>query len=84
VYSFADAPVITQGPGNIEAVQSQEYVLTCKAKGVPDPKYEFYKVCGHHGFNQSKLIYIAPYVASESEAHYTSRDIINMINSVLF
>jgi len=42
--SFVDAPVITQGPGNIEAIQSQEYVLKCKARGVPDPKYKFFKV----------------------------------------
>lgn len=45
--SFSDAPVITEGPGNIEAIQSQEFTLTCKAKGVPDPKYEFFKVSWH-------------------------------------
>jgi len=50
MYLFADAPVITQGPGNIDAIQSQEYVLRCKARGVPDPKYEFFKVSGHQGF----------------------------------
>ena len=44
---FADAPVIIQGPGNIDAIQSQEYTMTCKAKGVPDPKYKFFKVSEH-------------------------------------
>ena len=46
LFSSADPPVIYEGPGEIEAIQSQEFVLTCKARGVPDPKYEFFKVCG--------------------------------------
>jgi len=48
VHSYADAPVIVEGPGDIQQIQSQEYTMTCKAKGVPDPKYEFFKVseCG--------------------------------------
>jgi len=44
---FTDAPVITEGPGDIEQIQSQEYTMTCKATGVPDPKYEFFKVGEH-------------------------------------
>jgi len=47
---FSDAPVITEGPGNMEQIQSQEYTMTCKAKGVPDPKYEFFKVGEHRCF----------------------------------
>jgi len=46
LFSFADPPVITEGPGDITRIQSQEYTLKCKATGVPDPKYEFFKVSG--------------------------------------
>jgi hypothetical protein len=39
-----DAPTITQSPGPISGIQSQEFSLRCTAEGHPDPKYEFFKV----------------------------------------
>ena len=50
MYLSADPPVIIEGPGDVSAIQSQEHVMTCRARGVPDPKYEFYKVSERRGF----------------------------------
>lgn len=33
-----------KGPGEAEGIENQEVSLTCTAEGLPDPKYDFYKV----------------------------------------
>lgn len=44
VMCYLDTPVITQSPGPVSGIQSQEFSLRCTADGHPDPKYEFFKV----------------------------------------
>ena len=41
---FSAPPSISRSILAYEGIQSQQFVLPCKAQGLPDPKYEFTKV----------------------------------------
>ena len=43
-YYILVPPNITQGPGHVYGISSQQFSLTCTATGVPPPMYEWHKV----------------------------------------
>ena len=38
-------PKMTEQMSDAEGIEDHNVTLRCKAKGKPDPKYEFFKVC---------------------------------------
>lgn len=38
-------PDITEGPGTLEGVEGSDLSLSCKAEGLPQPEFQYYKVC---------------------------------------
>jgi len=37
-------PVLEEGPGKVEGVEGEEAFMQCRASGMPDPTFTFFKV----------------------------------------